>query len=89
MRPSCTDSDTDPKLRAGTQQVPSELGAVQTQGEKVARVPAMEEGLCTPSRPEDVQQRRVEDMKALGAVNAGKLTQETEEKSAPVPKVKY
>lgn len=37
----------------------------------------VEEWPRTPSRPEDVQQRRVEGMKALAVINAGKLTQET------------
>lgn len=55
----------------------------------MARVPTMEEGLRTPSRPEDMQQWHVEDMKALTVINAGKLTQETMEKNAPVQKVKY
>lgn len=35
----------------------------------------VEEWPRTPSRPEDVQQRRVEGMKALAVINAGKLTQ--------------
>lgn len=39
----------------------------------------VEEWPRTPSRPEDVQQRCVEGMKALAVINAGKLTQETAE----------
>lgn len=37
----------------------------------------VEEWPRTTSRPEDVQQRRVEGMKALAVINAGKLSQET------------
>lgn len=52
----------------------------------------VEEWPRTPSRPEDVQQRRVEGMKALAVINAGKLTQKTageKKKNASVQKVKY
>lgn len=40
-------------------------------------------------KPEDMQQWRVEDMKALSAINAGKLTQETVGKKCTFQKVKY
>jgi len=51
----------------------------------------VEEWPRTPSRPEDVQQRRVEGMKALAVINAGKLTQKNGggKKNASVQKVKY
>lgn len=51
----------------------------------------VEEWPRTTSRPEDVQQRCVEGMKALAVINAGKLTQKNGggKKNASVRKVKY